>query len=120
MENYIKLKEGFIFVYKKSCKSINIEGLAYKNIFMAKGWMEIVDFVAILESAQRNKLGTSKKYKIGDSTTIFGEYKKEFLVHININSEVLKFDLVEIQQLVSKLNKLLHVANKLCSARPVL
>ena len=113
----ILLKEGYTLIYTKNGHKINIEGLEYNDTLILKGWMEIIDFIAVLESALRNRLGTQTSYKIGKNISISGVYEKKFLINIDINflEKSIVYDLVETQQLVSKLNKLLHSADKLYS-----
>ena len=113
----ITLKEGFIFTYKENKRTIDVLTLSYEDIDIARGWMEITDFVATLESGIRGKLGTKKRYKIGENTTVYGIFEKEFLVNIVLTQIHLQYDLVETQQLVSKVNKLLHLANKLYQSK---
>ena len=118
MEQYIKLKEGFTVIFEEKQKKINITQLEIYDRIIAFNWMEVTDFVAILECALKNKLGTKKKHEVG-GVIVFGELDEEFLVCIdsqNFERETIKFDIVQTQQIVSKLNKLLHMANKLHTA----
>jgi|GEM_PF-6798358 len=111
----ISFKEGFSFIFEEKQKKINILQLRFYETIVAINWMEVTDFVAILECALKNKLGTKKKYEIG-GIVVFGEIEREFFVCIeldNFQNKVIKFDIVQTQQIVSKLNKLLHMANKL-------
>lgn len=111
----ITLREGYKLIFHENKHKIDIVGLEYSDTLILEGWMEIVDFIAVLESALRNKLGTKKKCKVGKILTVYGSYQNEFLVKIEMEflEEVLVYNLVEIQQFVSKLNKLVHTANKL-------
>ena len=113
MRNIIELKEGFSFVYEENNKKINLQSLSLDGYRIANNWMETTDFVAILESALKNRLGTVNQYKVGQ-VTIFGTYSKNYIIHlIALDSTIATFDLIQTQQIVSKLNKLLHMVNKL-------
>ncbi len=115
MQQYINLKEGFSLIYEEKQKKINILQLALCEIIIAFNWMGVTDFVAILECALRNKLGTKKKHELG-GVIVFGEIDEEFEVCIDFiapDINTVRFDIVQTQQIVSKLNKLLHMANKL-------
>jgi len=118
MQQCIILREGYSFIFEEQLRKINIVGLSYRDILMLEGWMEITDFIAILECALKNKLGTKRNYAVGDNITMYGTYKDEFIVNIEMDFPYIhiKYNLVEVQQLVSKLNKLLHTANKLYKA----
>ncbi len=118
MGKVIYLKEGFSFVFEEKQKKINILRLDFFEMIIAFNWMEVTDFVAILECALRNKLGTKKKHVIG-GVIVYGEIDKEYFTCIeldNYQNKIIKFDIVQVQQIVSKLNKLLHMANKLHAA----
>ena len=118
MENVIHLKEGFTVICEEKQKKINILQLELCEVIIAFNWMEVTDFVAILECALKNKLGTKKKHEIG-GVILFGEIDEEFLVCIEFKdseNRTVRFDIVQTQQIVSKLNKLLHMANKLHTA----
>lgn len=118
MQQYINLKEGFTVIFEEKQKKINILQLELCEVIIAFNWMEVTDFVAILECALKNKLGTKKKHEIG-GVIVFGEIDEEFFVCIEFQGfekEIIRFDIVQTQQIVSKLNKLLHMANKLHTA----
>lgn len=115
MIKYIELKEDFVLFFEEDKQKINIKGLNLYGNRIADDWMEVADFVAILEAATRNKLGTKKKYYMSPSVSIYGKmYDNDYHVCIDIKDDyIYKFDIVQVIQLVSKLNKLLHMANKL-------
>lgn len=121
MSKEIYLREGFSFVYNQEQNKTNIIGLYYEGYLIAKDWMEIVDFIAILESGLRGKLGTKHEYRIGSEMVVYGIYTNEFLVTIKLHflDELLTYDLVQTQQLTSKLNKLVHTANKLYQGKEI-
>ena len=118
MTKAITTKEGFRLLFEEEKNKINITELTFRGLLIAGNWMEMTDFIAILECALKNKLGTKNKYKIND-ISVFGEMlNSEFFVCIdsNLYEDMVKFNIVETQQIVSKLNKLLHMANKLQTA----
>ena len=118
MQHTIKLREGFSFIYEEEQKKLNVLKLVFLEMTVARNWMEVTDFVAILECALRNKLGTKKKYE-SSGVVVYGEIDEEFHVCIQyqgFDRKIFRFDIVETQQIVSKLNKLLHMANKLHTA----
>lgn len=122
MTKAITTKEGFTLVFKEEKSKINIIELTFRGLLIAGNWMEMTDFIAIFECALKNKLGTKNKYKIND-ISVFGEMLNgEFLVCIDFNlyEDIVKFNIVETQQIVSKLNKLLHLANKTYIAEEVI
>ena len=113
MSNTIKLKEGFEFKYDKNIRDINFKSLKYKEYSVAENWMELSDFIITIETGLRNKLGTKKKYLLSEYITIYGKHTTEFIIHVDIAMYQLKYDLVQAQQLVAKLTKLLNIVNKL-------
>lgn len=116
----IELKEGFILEFDEEKNKINIRRLVFNNLIIATNWMEVTDFVAILEAATRNKLGTKKRYQAHEAT-VYGIMGEDYNVCIDfIGYELIyKFDIVEVMQIISKLNKLLHMADKLKNCHKV-
>jgi len=123
MSKIIKLKEGFEMTFlemknaNKQVVKIQILELSLFNALLAQNWMDVTDFVALLESAARNKLGTANCYQMYGTKIqgmiIEGEYK---VVVSSEFSKTVEFNVVQAQQISSKLNKMLHMADKLTEA----
>ena len=114
----IRLDNGFTFKFlEPKGKFINIIGLNFDGKLILEGWMGMSKFISILEMAVRGKLGTKKKY-IVDQTVTYGRMHDEFMVNIDITRgngyvvTTLTLTIIECQQFVSILNKLLHGGNK--------
>ena len=108
MHKIITLREGFRFIIEEKSNKVNIKAFLYKESLIAEDWMEVTDFVAVLESGIRNKLGIKKKYQLKNNLLIYGTINNEdgFKVNLKFNDNlIIDFDIVETQQLVSKLNK---------------
>lgn len=110
----IVFKEGFVLTYEEHKHQIKIKGLRLDEYSISRNWMGVTDFVAILESSTRNKLGTKNKYHMGEFD-IYGVMEENYklVIDAGIYHVPHKFDIVQVMQIVSKLNKLLHMADKL-------
>lgn len=118
MEKSITLKEGFSLHFYENRSKININKFSFYHEILATNWMEVVDFIAVLESAQRNRLGLNKKYEF-NNVKIYGQIMdKEYFVCLESGycTEIFTFDMVIVQQIISKLNKLLQISDKLDTA----
>lgn len=92
---------------------------------VAKGWTSVSDFIAVLECGLRRKLNVKKGSYIDNTTVVYGVYINELIINIEIYSEFkghafnVQLDWVKTQQLVSKLNKILYIADKFVEAKVV-
>lgn len=116
----INFHESFEFQYfwvdKKGYYTI---GMSFRGYTIAKDWTEIVDFTTILEMSLRGKLGEKNRYELND-LVIYGKLRKNdgFYVcieHTYLDIGITEMNPVEVHQVSTKLNKLLHQVNKLAT-----
>lgn len=118
-QKFYRLKEGYFLSFEEHGRHgrINIHGLYYGENKLLTGWEEIAEFIALLETMIRRNLSEGQVYFIGGiraglqrnsegkmvlRVTFIAEYERK----------IFDYDPFTCQVLASKLNKLLHAANK--------
>ena len=118
--NLYNFHHNFALNGDRDNKHLKINELLYKGEVIATGFYEVVDFLAVLELSLKNKFGIQKSVKFNTSFLEGVMIEREYFVEVTDKHGTQEhLDVIAVQQIVSKLNKLLQLADKLSLYEPV-
>jgi len=115
---YVKHGLGVILVKQEKTGRIEVHGVCYydKAVLM-EGWMGVIDLISVFETMVHGKLGKHYCESLGD-IKLYGKMTNVYHLHLEIDLgfgkvQELKLNSLDCRRLSSKLNKVLHSADKL-------